>query len=226
MSSKQRRERERDEVRTRILDAARRLFLTDGYDAVSMRKIAEAIEYSPTAIYQYFTDKTALVLALCDADFEAWAGQFAVLKDVADPVERIRRMGRTYIRFAVENPGHYRLMFMSDHLGTLDPAAVRAAYEADDGKNDPDRNSYLMLVQAVGQAMAAGQFRQGDPMLVAQTLWQALHGLCALHITHANDPWPQWRALDARIDHMIDMIIRGLSATDGNGPRRDTRGHE
>src|SRR5688500_11696001 len=103
MGTRERRERVKDELRTKILDAARGLFMTDGYDAGSMRKIAEAIEYSPTAIYQHFKDKTALVLALCEADFDQWGRGFAVLKDVADPVERIRQMGRGYIRFAVDN---------------------------------------------------------------------------------------------------------------------------
>ncbi len=222
MGTRERREREKDELRTKILDAARRLFMTDGYESVSMRKIAEAIEYSPTAIYQYFTDKTALVLALCERDFDEWGRGFAVLKDVAEPVERIRKMGRGYIRFAVENPGHYRLMFMSAHVGTLDPAALKDAYERDERKDDPDSNSYMMLVRSIEQAMATGQFRRDDAKLVAQTLWQSLHGLCALHITHANDPWPQWRPLERRIEHMIDTVLRGL-LSDAGLAKRTTR---
>ena len=130
MGTSERREREKEVVRKRILDAARALFMQDGYEAVSMRKIAEAIEYSPTAIYQYFRDKSELVLALCEADFEAWGRRFFALKDVRDPVERLRRSGEEYVRFAVENPSHYRLMFMSDHMNSLDQAALRKAYES------------------------------------------------------------------------------------------------
>ena len=83
MGTRERREREKGELRAKILDAARTLFMKDGYDAVSMRKIAEAIEYSPTAIYQYFPDKTTLVLALCEADFREWGQRFFALEPVS-----------------------------------------------------------------------------------------------------------------------------------------------
>src|SRR5215212_10572320 len=70
MGVKERRDRQREDVRTKIMDAARDLFVSEGYDAVSMRKIAEAIEYSPTAIYVHFTDKAALMQELCAHDFQ------------------------------------------------------------------------------------------------------------------------------------------------------------
>ena len=76
MGITERREREKEEVRGRILDAARDLFARDGYDAVTMRKIAEAIEYSPTAIYLHFKDKDTLVRELCNADFDSLARAF------------------------------------------------------------------------------------------------------------------------------------------------------
>ena len=69
MGLKERREREREEVRGKILDAARELFVAEGYAAVTMRKIAAAIEYSPTAIYLHFRDKEAVINAICDTDF-------------------------------------------------------------------------------------------------------------------------------------------------------------
>ena len=69
MGVKERREREREETRAKITDAARELFAREGYDAVSMRRIAEAIEYSPTAIYVHFKDKEALFQDLCRQDF-------------------------------------------------------------------------------------------------------------------------------------------------------------
>src|SRR3954467_1704141 len=113
MASIDRRERERLETRGRIMDAARDLFAREGYDAVSMRRIAEAIEYSPTAIYVHFRDKQDLMVQLCQSDFVALAIGVAELQKIADPVDRIRRMGHAYIRFGVEHPNHYRLMFMT-----------------------------------------------------------------------------------------------------------------
>src|SRR6478672_10046742 len=114
MGTQERRERERQELRTKILDAARALFSAHGYDAVTMRKIAEAIEYSPTAIYQHFQDKETLVAELCRHDFRSFAGHFAAAAALEDPVERLCAAGRAYFAFAGECPQHYRSMFMAD----------------------------------------------------------------------------------------------------------------
>src|SRR5438105_9099509 len=111
MASIDRRERERLETRTRIMDAARDLFAKEGYDAVSMRRIADAIEYSPTAIYVYFTDKAELMRELCRADFGAINAANADVLAIPDPIERIRRLGEGYIRFAISHPNHFSLMF-------------------------------------------------------------------------------------------------------------------
>ena len=90
MGPKERREREREEIRTRILDAARELFASEGVESVTMRRIADRIEYSPTAIYFHFRDKEALLAELCDCDFRAFAQEFFVIARLADPVERLR----------------------------------------------------------------------------------------------------------------------------------------
>src|SRR5258706_2571047 len=113
MGTQERRERERQELRSQILDAARELFATEGYDAVTMRKIADKIEYSPTAIYQHFADKDALVAELCRHDFRSFAAHFAQAAATEDPVLRLRETGRAYFAFAVEFPQHYRVMFMA-----------------------------------------------------------------------------------------------------------------
>src|ERR1700683_4973661 len=104
VSPLERREREKQELRTKILDAARELFVTQGYDAVTMRKVAEKIEYSPTAIYLHFKDKDALVLELCRHDFRAFAARFLEVATIADPVERLRKAGWEYLAFASEHP--------------------------------------------------------------------------------------------------------------------------
>src|ERR1700746_357035 len=111
----ERREREKQELRQQILDTARAMFAAEGYEAVTMRKIAEAIEYSPTAIYLYFKDKDQLINELCHADFRALAQEFQKIARVADPIERLKRTGLTYIEFGIAYPNHYRLMFMTPH---------------------------------------------------------------------------------------------------------------
>ena len=113
MGITERREREKEGIRKKILDAARELFATEGYERVTMRKVADAIEYSPTTIYHHFEDKDDLVRALCVADFAQLLDAMQKAPAPADPVEAIRQLGRAYVAFAVQNPNQYRFMFMT-----------------------------------------------------------------------------------------------------------------
>ncbi|HZH04283.1 MAG TPA: helix-turn-helix domain-containing protein, partial [Myxococcaceae bacterium] len=92
MGSKERRDREREELRKKILDAARELFARDGYEAVTMRKLAQKIEYSPTALYLHFKDKVALMRELCATDFLQFAKVFNRVARHPDPVVRLRKV--------------------------------------------------------------------------------------------------------------------------------------
>lgn len=216
MGVKERREREREEVRGKILDAARDLFVRDGYEAVSMRRIADAIEYSATAIYVHFADKQALMQELCAHDFQSLARAFARLATIDDPVERIRQTGHAYVRFAVAHPNHYRFMFMTPHAQVYSDEQVRQMYERDPHKDNPNENSYLFLVVAVQQAIEQRRLRPelADAQLVAQTFWAAVHGVASIEITHKNDPWLNLAGVQVRAATMIDGILRGLSACD------------
>src|SRR3990172_5653341 len=109
MGSQDRRARQKEEVRTRILDAARELFAEQGVEAVSMRKIAEKIEYTATALYFHFRDKDALLRELCALDFLAFTKRFMSLAKVQDPIERLRGLGEAYVAFAMKHPHHFRL---------------------------------------------------------------------------------------------------------------------
>lgn len=212
MGTKERRERERDQTRTKIMDAARTLFVRDGYESVSMRKIAEAIEYSPTAIYLHFADKAELMQQLCEHDFRSLAHVFHDLAQIADPVERIRRTGHTYIRFAAEHPNHYRFMFLTPRAEMQGECEIKQHYDEDPHKDNPNENSYLFLLLACEQAIKEGRLRKdlSDPQLVAQTFWAAVHGVASIEVTFKNDPWMQIADLETRASTMIDGIIRGL----------------
>ncbi len=207
MGVQERREREREQTRAKIMDAARELFARDGYDAVSMRKIAETIEYSPTAIYVHFADKEALFRDLCREDFRRLAGVFNELALVKDPVERILRIGHTYIRFALEFPNHYRLMFMT-------PKAPPADAEELERKGNPDEDAYAMLKLAVTGAIAGkrlrAEFKNAD--LAAQILWSVAHGVASLQITKGCDGWFDWQPIEARAAGALNSILRGMLA--------------
>ena len=99
-------------MRRRILDAAKKLFVKEGFDNVSMRMIAARIEYSPAAIYRYFANKREILSALREEGFARYVQRQEMGKEVyPDPLERLREGGRAYIRFALSEPEYYQLMF-------------------------------------------------------------------------------------------------------------------
>ena len=205
MGSTERRQREKEELRGRILEAARELFLAEGYDAVTMRKIAERIEYSPTAIYLYFKDKPALIRELVAGDFRALAQQFSTIARVGDPVERLRQTGRAYIEFGLSHPSAYRTMFSAP------PASKSFQEEPEHG--DPDRDGYAFLLSVVAEAIAKGRLRDEltDPDLVAQVCWAGVHGVVSLLISRGQDDWADWRDRSQIIESMLDVLVLGLA---------------
>jgi AcrR family transcriptional regulator len=211
MGTKQRREREKEELRSRILDAARELFAREGYEAVSMRRIAEAIEYSPTAIYGYFTDKATLLRALCEEDFGKMNADNRAALEIPDPVERIRQLGLHYIRFAVTHPNHFRLMFMTKPAPEM--TQTTEAERIEQGKGDPNRDGYALVLLSVKEAMEQGRVRADlrDPDLVTQLLWAGVHGVAALESTQPDsDNWCPWSGADVLGRAMVNLIFRGI----------------
>jgi AcrR family transcriptional regulator len=206
MGVKQRREREKSETRDKILDAARELFVTEGYEGVSMRRVAEKIEYSPTAIYVYFADKNELFHELCRQDFARLQEVMQSREMSADPIERLRQIGRSYIQFGVRFPNHYVFMFMTPHLPQEPDEEDREIM------GNPEKDAYAMLKWAVQEAIKAGCFRDEvqDAELVSQTLWASVHGVISLNIAKCKDPWVEWRPLEDRAEMMLDITLRGL----------------
>ena len=214
MGVKERREREKTETRDKILDAARELFVTEGYEGVSMRKVAERIEYSPTAIYVHFADKEELFRELCHQDYARLAQVFQSSVMSSDPIERIQQIGAIYIDFGIRNPNHYKFMFMTP----------QPQHELDDEDREmhgnPEKDAYAFLRWAVQQAIDAGRFRVEvqDAELVSQTLWASVHGVISLQIAKGCDGWVEWRPIQQRADLMLDLTLRALQrpAKEGN----------
>jgi AcrR family transcriptional regulator len=206
MGIAQRKEREKLETREKILDAARELFVSEGYEGVSMRKVAQKIEYSPTAIYVYFQDKEQLFLELCHCDYRRLAESFVMLAQIPDPVERLRKIGHAYMQFGLENPNHYRMMFMTSH------PPVPEGIEKEMGKGNPEEDAYAFLVQTVREALEASAFRPEltDADLIAQTLWAGVHGVVSLQIAKSDDPWVPWHSFEKRAEFVITGLLKGF----------------
>src|SRR5258708_26948793 len=107
------RDREKARIREEILDAARTLFVKEGYEHVSMRKIAEKVEYAPGTIYLYFQDKAEILERLCEETFSKLAQKIhAINTDPSNPLDGLRRGLRTYVQFGIDNPNHYIVAFV------------------------------------------------------------------------------------------------------------------
>jgi AcrR family transcriptional regulator len=200
----ERREREKQELRQQILDTARAMFAAEGYEAVTMRKIADAIEYSPTAIYLYFKDKDELINELCHSDFRALAQEFQKIAKVQDAIERLKRTGLTYIEFGLAYPNHYRLMFMTPH--------PPHSPEIEMSKGNPEEDAYAFLKVVVGECVSKGLFREEfkDVETISQLLWAGVHGVVSLQIAKGAEDWVEWRPVKLLAETMIDMQLTGL----------------
>jgi len=202
MGIAERKERQKAELRDQILAAARQIVLAGGYAALTMRKIADAIEYSPGTIYLYFKSREEIALELCRAGFALLLGALAPAAAIADPVERLREIARCYTAFAMREPETYRLIFMDD------PAFMREVFgDGEAGGDDPGADSYAFLEQTVAQCIASGAFRPVDTRRAAQILWAGVHGVASLKIS--CDEMMDGDAIEI-VDTMTDALLTGF----------------
>ena len=207
MGTKERRTRERQETRDKILTAAREMFAEEGYEAVTMRAIAERIEYTPTAIYHHFENKSALLSELCQRDFEGLALHFKGHAAPTDPVERILAVGEAYLQFAEQHPSQYRFMFM-----TVLPRVEHSEEYLTEARDNPERNAYAFLRDACRAAIEQGRLRPeiDDADQLAQILWGQVHGLISLRISKQHHDWVPWRDLRATARLAMQIQINGM----------------
>ena len=201
MGVKERRAREREQLRRQILDAARELFVNEGYENVSMRKIANKIEYSPTTIYLYFKDKADLLDSVCKETLLNLLNTLEQLKkDISDPIKALRKSGRTYVEFGLEYPQDYKLTFV-----------VRPQFQKDLGLEEGSvgEKVFNYLREMVSECIQQKKFRQLDVETTGQVLWSAVHGVTLLLIDFPDFPWTE---KDKLIDAVIHTTIEGLKA--------------
>ncbi len=200
----ERKERSRKDLRRRILAVAEELFVKEGYENVSMRKIARRIEYSPTTIYHYFKDKGELFYCLLEGYHARLQARMEEIHSRgADPIATLRNGMRTYTEFGLAHPSYYKLAFMSP------PEFKAEAYLVEGSKGTA---LFLGLRADVERCIRQGLFRPMDAGLAAQVLWTMNHGVTSLLITNPNFPWAD---RDALIDGVIDCAIRGLIRAGG-----------
>jgi AcrR family transcriptional regulator len=195
--------------REEILQAAKELFLEQGYELTTIRRIADRVGISAPALYLYFKDKEALLLALCDQTFgHLIVALGEIERTVADPLERVRRFGEAYVRFGLTHPDEYRLVFLSGHI----PESIRkVGHRAP--TDDPTRPGvqgaivFSRLVAVISEAEASGTKLNYPPVTCAELCWMGLHGLVAALILKPEFPWSDRELL---IRGMLEIHLKGI----------------
>src|SRR5215470_8508251 len=201
MGVAERKTRHKESVRQEVLDAARDLFVSEGYDSVSIRKIAERIEYAPGTIYLYFHDKAEILDTLCRQTFEKLRARLdAIQKDPGDPVDALRRGLRTYIQFGLDNPNQYIVTFV---LAKQSPSQHKPDAAS------PAMSCFDCLRGTVRKCIEGGYVNGGDVEDTAQAIWTAIHGVTALLVSKCEFPFVEHTRL---IERLIDILIEGVRA--------------
>ncbi|KYF92071.1 porin [Sorangium cellulosum] len=199
-SSLQRREQQRENLRGAILAAAGELFLEQGYEAFSMRQVAERIGYSATTIYRYYENKDDLLFAIVHEGFTEFQRELvAAAESTADPIERMVALGAAYVQFGMQNPVHYRLMFMQRFDFVFDQRKEQ---------QQPMVGSFDVLQKAVASAMDAGAIERGDVERHSQVVWALVHGITSLALANGGRFGPD--DVDRTMGIAMKMMVRGL----------------
>jgi len=204
MGVAERKAREKQELKQQILDAARELFVRDGYESVSMRKIADKIEYSPATIYTYFQDKDEILDCLCEETFlQLHQHKMAALGEMrGDALEILKKGMETYIRFGLEHPDHYIVTFILRAPPQGKPGSGQTR------KAKTGKQCFGDFRNAVRRCMEQGKIKNADLEETTQALWAGIHGLTALLITRSGFPFVERERLIART---IEILVCGVS---------------
>jgi AcrR family transcriptional regulator len=199
MGIAERKQQEKSEMKGLILKTAMNLFLDKGFENITIRNIAEKIEYSPATIYLYFKNKDEILYTLRREGFEKLYEHQKTSLKLNDPLKRLHKHGEAYIQFALENPEYYDLMFMM-----REPVKIQEINDCDIGLP-----SYDLLKTNVKECQEAGLFPGANIDIAAFSLWSCVHGIASLIIRGRGIMFPE-----EEIDHMIkgalNFMLEGI----------------
>src|SRR5215831_8749187 len=180
MGITERKEKQKQEIKKMILDASMKLFVEEGFEHVTMRKIADIIEYSPTTVYLYFKDKNEILYSLHDLGFQKMGEKNRNLFEIENPLMRLYKMGENYIEFGLENPEFYDVMFIQQA-----PMQVLEQMENCDWKHG--ETALNALKETVEACMQLGFLKKGNIEAASMSIWAMVHGLVSLAIRKRLD---------------------------------------
>ena len=187
--------------RAEILDAAKQLFVEEGYAATTIRRIAAKLGVSSTALYVYFPDKDAILVEICDVTFAGLIAELdEVRRDATDPLDALARCLEQYIRFGLRHPNEYELTFVTrraKELQKLKPENEKLGMQA-----------YGRFYDCVDAVVGAGLTNESDTRRLTHQLWAAIHGLVVLLLRRSEFPWTE---LNSLINGHVRMLLRGVT---------------
>jgi AcrR family transcriptional regulator len=185
--------------RVEILEAAERIFVAEGYEGATIRKIADEVGVSSTALYMHFRDKDEILQEICVAAMQALLQQNSqIAAQPVDSVDRVRLMLEAYVRMGLEHPNAYRLVFCS---------MPRSGSAIQTATAEIGSDVYARYVGVIREIAESGRLRVADADWVAQALWAACHGLVTLMITR---PTVNWGPADELTSITVGGLLRGL----------------
>lgn len=199
-----------DAARARIVDAAVKIVASDGFEALSMRSLAEAVELTPGALYRYFSSKDEVTEAVFGGGGALDDRLLAAARSRVSDLEALRRVLKSYAEFAFEDEVRFRALFLKHH-----GQAGRAFHAR--GARRPGAEACKRRIQS---AMDSGVFRKMDPDLAFQVLWGAVHGVVVLMLTAEGFPFAQRsKVIDAAIDNAVGGMMARPRRTRATGRR-------
>jgi AcrR family transcriptional regulator len=197
MQARSRRETQKAEIRAELIEAAHALVKEDGYEGLTIRKLAARVGYAPMSVYSYFPDKHSILFALAQDAFAVLARRME--RDApADPLEALLKLMREYAAFGFDNPNEYRTVFM-----TRDPAGFA---DMDLKGIQKDNPALLLLLQRVQACVDVGVL-SGDVFAIATLIWTFGHGTVSLLISFPNYPFGN---RDAYVERSIEVVLAGI----------------
>lgn len=175
MSTAERKAREKEALKMLILRGAKKLFLERGIEQTTIRNIADEIDYSVGTVYVYFKDKNAILHDLHSIGFQELGGYFTELFAIKDPMERLRKMGFTYLKFAMENSEMYDLMFIVKAPMEFIESTEKEAW-------NEGAETFGALKKTVEECMNEGHFEGHSLEALSFMIWSLVHGMCCLEI--------------------------------------------
>lgn len=187
------------ERRAEILAAAERIFVEHGYEGATIRKIADEVGLSSTALYMHFSEKGEILQEICREAFEAlMKGNQTIIAEAGPPEQRMRKMMRAYVEFGFANPNAYRLVYMTR------PAELREG--AQSAAREMGVELFGTFERVVQELETAGRLR-GDAKTTAQAFWAGGHGAVSLMI---SKPYFDWVDRDQLVTTLLEGLFTGL----------------